>query len=90
MHDGRQDQDTVMVPPSFPSWPVESGLLRFPIKTRVKVGILMLTSETSVEAETECLAAGADDYILKPVEPRRLAARVKALRARARSVSSSV
>jgi type IV pilus assembly protein PilB len=46
------------------------------------VRILMLTSESSVERETEGLAAGADDYILKPVEPRRLAARVKALRAR--------
>ena len=46
------------------------------------VRILMLTSEASVECETEGLAAGADDYILKPVEPRRLAARVKALRAR--------
>ncbi|MEO5742226.1 MAG: ATPase, T2SS/T4P/T4SS family [Vicinamibacterales bacterium] len=44
--------------------------------------ILMLTSEESVESETEALAAGADDYILKPVEPRRLAARVKALLAR--------
>jgi type IV pilus assembly protein PilB len=41
--------------------------------------ILMLTSEESVETETEALAAGADDYILKPVEPRRLAARVKTL-----------
>ena len=39
----------------------------------------MLTSEASVDSETEGLAAGADDYILKPVEPRRLAARVKAL-----------
>ena len=48
------------------------------------VRILMLTSESSVESETEGLAAGADDYILKPVEPRRLAARVKALRARSR------
>jgi DNA-binding response OmpR family regulator len=38
----------------------------------------------SVECETEGLAAGADDYILKPVEPRRLAARVKALLARSR------
>ncbi len=47
------------------------------------VRILMLTSESSVEAEAEGLSAGADDYILKPVEPRRLAARVKALRARA-------
>ena len=49
------------------------------------VRILMLTSESSVESETEGLAAGADDYILKPVEPRRLAARVKALRARSRA-----
>ena len=46
--------------------------------------IMMLTSETSVESETEGLAAGADDYLAKPVEPRRLAARVKALRARSR------
>ena len=49
-----------------------------------QVRILMLTSESSVESETEGLAAGADDYILKPVEPRRLAARVKALLARSR------
>jgi type IV pilus assembly protein PilB len=48
------------------------------------VRILMLTSESSIECETEGLAAGADDYILKPVEPRRLAARVKALLARSR------
>jgi type IV pilus assembly protein PilB len=41
--------------------------------------ILMLTSEESIESETEALEAGADDYVLKPVEPRRLAARVKAL-----------
>jgi type II secretory ATPase GspE/PulE/Tfp pilus assembly ATPase PilB-like protein/ActR/RegA family two-component response regulator len=48
--------------------------------------IIMLTSESSVESETENLAAGADDYLIKPVEPRRLAARVKALRARSRAV----
>ena len=47
-----------------------------------RVRILMLTSESSVESETEGLAAGADDYILKPVDAKRLAARVKALRAR--------
>ena len=49
------------------------------------VRILILTSESSVDFEAEVLAAGADDYILKPVEPRRLAARVKALLARSRS-----
>jgi len=49
-----------------------------------QIRIMMLTSESSIESETEGLAAGADDYIIKPVEPRRLAARVKALRARHR------
>jgi type IV pilus assembly protein PilB len=52
------------------------------------VCILMLTSESSVECETEVLAAGADDYILKPVEPRRLAARVKALLGRPRPTAA--
>ena len=51
------------------------------------IRVLMLTSEDSVESETAGLAAGADDYILKPVEPRRLAARVKALMARARGAA---
>jgi len=49
------------------------------------IAILMLTSEDSLNGETDALAAGADDYILKPVEPRRLAARVKALLARSSS-----
>ena len=48
------------------------------------VAIAMLTSEESVESEAHAFAAGADDYILKPVEPRRLAARVKSLVARSR------
>ena len=48
------------------------------------IAILMLTSEDSLDSETNALSAGADDYILKPVEPRRLAARVKALLARAK------
>jgi len=48
----------------------------------------MLTSEASVESEAEGLAAGADDYVLKPVEPRRLAARVKALLSRSRPTAA--
>jgi PleD family two-component response regulator len=48
------------------------------------IAILMLTSEDSLDSETRGLSAGADDYILKPVEPRRLAARVKALLARSK------
>jgi type IV pilus assembly protein PilB len=49
-----------------------------------EIPILMLTARTSVENETEGLATGADDYVAKPVEPRRLGARVRALLARAR------
>jgi type IV pilus assembly protein PilB len=41
--------------------------------------VLMLTSEDGVDNEAHALAMGADDYVVKPVEPRRLAARVKAL-----------
>ena len=56
------------------------------------IAILMLTSETSVEKEAQALAAGADDYVLKPVEPRRLAARVKSVlaRSKARLVAHSI
>jgi type IV pilus assembly protein PilB len=44
-----------------------------------EIPILMLTARNSIENETEGLATGADDYVAKPVEPRRLAARVKRL-----------
>jgi len=47
-----------------------------------EIAVLMLTSEEGIEKETEALAAGVDDYIVKPVEPRRLAARVRSLLAR--------
>jgi type IV pilus assembly protein PilB len=50
--------------------------------------ILILTSEGGVDSETLALSLGADDYILKPVEPRRLAARVKALLARSKTRNS--
>ena len=48
------------------------------------IPIMLLTSQTAVECEAEGLGVGADDYVLKPVEPRRLAARVKALLWRSR------
>jgi type IV pilus assembly protein PilB len=46
------------------------------------MAIVMLTSEASVESETKGLEVGVDDYLPKPVEPRRLAARIAALLAR--------
>lgn len=48
------------------------------------ISILMLTSGNSIEDETRALSAGADDYVLKPVEPRRLVARIKTLLARSK------
>jgi len=49
-----------------------------------EISILMLTSGNTVEDETRALSAGADDYILKPVEPRRLVARIKTLLTRSK------
>jgi PleD family two-component response regulator len=54
------------------------------------MAVVMLTSEPGVENETQALEAGVDDYILKPVEPRRLAARVKAALAHAEGRRSVV
>jgi DNA-binding response OmpR family regulator len=48
------------------------------------IAVLMLTSEANVEKEAQALEAGVDDYILKPVEPRRLAARVRSVLARSK------
>ena len=55
-----------------------------------EIAVLMLTSEEGVEKEAMALEAGVDDYILKPVEPRRLAARVKAVLARSQRRNPAV
>jgi type IV pilus assembly protein PilB len=54
------------------------------------IAVLMLTSEDGVEKETQALEAGVDDYILKPVEPRRLAARVRSVLARSNRRTAEV
>jgi type IV pilus assembly protein PilB len=54
------------------------------------IAVLTLTSENSVEKESHALEAGVDDYILRPVEPRRLAARVKSVLARSKARLSVV
>jgi CheY-like chemotaxis protein len=43
------------------------------------IRILVLTADASLDNEASVLAAGADDYLVKPVEPKLLAARVKRL-----------
>jgi type IV pilus assembly protein PilB len=54
------------------------------------IAVLMLTSEENVEKEAQALEAGVDDYILKPVEPRRLAARVRSVLARSKRHPATV
>jgi CheY-like chemotaxis protein len=54
------------------------------------IAVLMLTSEESIETETQALDAGVDDYIHKPVEPRRLAARVKSVLTRSKERQEAV
>ena len=54
------------------------------------IAVLMLTSEEGVEKEAQALEAGVDDYIMKPVEPRRLAARVKSVLARSKARQTAV
>ncbi|MEW6261120.1 MAG: response regulator, partial [Thermodesulfobacteriota bacterium] len=46
------------------------------------IPIIMLTSKDEVDAEVEVIDAGADDYLVKPANPKRLIARIKRLLAR--------
>lgn len=59
--------------------------LRADARTR-DIAIIVLTSDASAKSGDEALAAGADDYIVKPVAPERLAARVRAVMERASGV----
>ena len=43
------------------------------------IAILMLTSDESPETERQAMAAGVNEFILKPLDPQRLAARVRAV-----------
>ncbi|MBW2145655.1 MAG: hypothetical protein JRI22_01400 [Deltaproteobacteria bacterium] len=39
----------------------------------------MLTAKDEVDSEVNGITAGADDYLTKPVNPKRLLARIKRL-----------
>ncbi len=43
------------------------------------IPVIMLTAKDEVESEIEVIDAGADDYLTKPVVPKRLLARVNRL-----------
>ena len=49
------------------------------------VGVLMITGDRSPDRQAAAFAAGADAYLLKPVDPRRLAATVRTVLDRPRA-----
>ena len=60
--------------------PGEDGLdLTRRVRSRSKVGIILVTGRTDAVDRIVGLEIGADDYVTKPFDPRELLARVKAL-----------
>lgn len=52
------------------------------------IPIIMLTAKDEVDSEVEGIDAGADDYLTKPVNPKRLLARAKRLISRTSSIEA--
>jgi diguanylate cyclase (GGDEF)-like protein len=76
----QREPDLVILDHSMP------GMNGFEVCRRVKqnpftsrIPVLMLTAQSAVESKVEGFAAGADDYLAKPFDPRELRARVQAL-----------
>jgi PleD family two-component response regulator len=63
--------------PGMSGFDVCRSVKRNPFTARIPV--LMLTAQAGIEDKVEGYAAGADDYLAKPFDPRELRARVTAL-----------
>lgn len=66
--------------PGLPGPSLISALRAHP-RTR-SIGVLMVTGRSGLEDELAALEAGSDDYLAKPVDGRRLLARLRSLRRR--------
>ncbi|MCR4407825.1 MAG: response regulator [Anaerolineae bacterium] len=55
----------------------------------VRVPVIMLTSKGGVSAKVDGFQAGADDYLVKPVDPTELEMRIKVLLARVKALKST-
>jgi len=76
----QREPDLVVLDNSMP------GMSGFEVCRRIKqnpftarIPVLILTAQGTVESKVEGFAAGADDYLAKPFDPRELRARVHAL-----------
>ena len=75
-----REPDLVILDHSMPGmsgFEVCRNVKRNPFTSRIPV--LMLTAQSEIESKIEGFAAGADDYLAKPFDPRELRARVSAL-----------
>ena len=52
------------------------------------IPIIVLSGEESTETRIKCLEAGADDYLIKPFNPRELLARINAILRRTGKIST--
>lgn len=79
----RRPVDLLVVDWMLPGLPGPSLVraLRAHPRTR-SIGVLMVTGRGRVEDELAALEAGSDDYLAKPVDERRLLARLRSLRRR--------
>lgn len=68
--------------------PDEDGIVLVrKVRARSSVPIVVLTGRESVDDKLACFDVGADDYVIKPVDPRELIARIQAALRRAQSIS---
>lgn len=65
------------------------GISGFELLTQLKasglfssIPVLMLSGEDSTQIRINCLEAGAEDYVVKPFNPRELEARIKIILSR--------
>jgi DNA-binding response OmpR family regulator len=70
-----------LVLPDIDGWAILSRVRATPIMARIP--IIMMTANSDIYSETELLAAGADDYLMKPFSFDNLLAHIQALLRRA-------
>ncbi|GLV48448.1 DNA-binding response regulator [Thermus sp. LT1-2-5] len=64
-------------------------VLRFARGRGLSLPVLILTARDALEARLEGLAAGADDYVVKPFYPEEVVARARALLRRSRGLAEN-
>jgi two-component system cell cycle response regulator CtrA len=57
---------------------------------KVATPVLVLSGQSDLDTKIKCLSAGADDYLIKPVNHAELAARLRAVVRRAKGHSQSI